>query len=70
MYRWMYASLVPERLDRFYSCSVFKSLFLVDQCLLDLKVLGPPKKGVLQIGPRNKTEIFGNTALAILIKFQ
>jgi hypothetical protein len=66
----MCASLVPEWLGRFYSYSVFKSLFFVGQCPLDLKMLGPPKRGAVRMGPRNKTKIFAYMALMFSIKFQ
>jgi hypothetical protein len=42
----MYALLLPEKLDGFYSCGVFRSLFITGQCLINMKLRA------LQRGPQ------------------
>jgi hypothetical protein len=55
MYIFMYVPwLEPERLDGFYSYSVFKSLSVTDRCPANMDILAP-KIGALQMGPQNKT---------------
>jgi hypothetical protein len=46
---WMCASLVPERLDGFYSYFVFQNLSVIGRCPMDTKILAP-KIVALQVG--------------------
>jgi hypothetical protein len=40
-YMYMFPSLVPEPLDRFYSCAVLKSLSVIGQCPVNTNILAP-----------------------------
>lgn len=56
-------SLVPEWLDRFYSYSELKSLFIIGQCPMNMNIPAP------KIGTQNKMAvIISKTAYMILIK--
>jgi hypothetical protein len=59
----------PEWLDTFYSCSLFKSLFILAQHTVNLNTLAP-KTVVFQITPKYKIVIFSKTAQVILFKLQ
>jgi hypothetical protein len=66
-YICMRPSLMPEQLDGFYSCSLFKNLCIVGQCLVNMNILAP-KIEALQMGPKNTKLQFSQTV--ILIKFK
>jgi hypothetical protein len=52
MYICMCASLAPGRLDGFYSYSVFKSLFIIGQCPVNMNNPAPKTRDPSD-GPQN-----------------
>jgi hypothetical protein len=58
---------MPERLDKFYSYLVFKSLFVIERCPVSMNIPGT-KLGALQMGFKTQTVIFPKTDEVILIK--
>jgi hypothetical protein len=49
---WMYALLVPEWLERFYSYSVFQNLCIPGECSAKLNIPAI-KTGTIKTGPEN-----------------
>jgi hypothetical protein len=66
----MCSSLAPEQLVEFYSYSLFKSLTIIGQCLVEMNILAP-KIGALKMPPTppNNMTIFSKTAPTIVIEF-
>jgi hypothetical protein len=52
-YVWVCASLASERLEGFYSYSLFKSLSIVGRYPMNINILAP-KIGVIQVGPETQ----------------
>jgi hypothetical protein len=65
----MCSSLAPERINGFYSDSVFNNLFTIGRCLINMNILAI-KIGALEWGPEHKIAIFFKMALTISTKFQ
>jgi hypothetical protein len=61
--------LAPERLDKSYLYSVFKSFSVIGQCPVNMNIL-VPKIESLQMGPRNKMATFSKKAPNISNQFQ
>jgi hypothetical protein len=67
---WIWISLATERSHNFYSNSVFRSLFVIGRCPMNMDFLSIEIED-LQIPPpplHNKLAIFSKTAFTILIK--
>jgi hypothetical protein len=61
-------TLLPEQLDRFYRCLVFKSLsIIVCQCLVNINVQDP-EVGYISMDP--KISVSSEMVVTIPIKFQ
>jgi hypothetical protein len=65
----MYSFLAPERLDKFYSYSVFKNVSIMGWCPENMNI-SAPKIGALTVAPESKVAIFSKTAFKIFIKYQ
>jgi hypothetical protein len=51
------AVLMPQWLNRFYSCSVFESLSIIGQCLVNMSILSL-RIEALQMGPKKQNHDF------------
>jgi hypothetical protein len=59
---WMCTSVDPERLDGFYSYSVFESLSIIGRCLLNMNIL-VPKIRALKMGLEKQDSDFFNNRI-------
>jgi hypothetical protein len=62
LYVYMYTLLAPEQLDGFHSCSIFMSLSVIGQCLVNMNTLAP-NTGAHHLGPEHKIAIFSKMAV-------